>query len=207
MTPTTSTSPKTEKEKMLAGELYKAFDPELVAERQRAKDLCFQFNATPPTDKTKRDEIIKDLLNLDDAWIESTFNVDYGIHCRIGKKFYANHNCTILDCNKVVIGDRCMLGPGVCISAATHPLDPERRGAGDEYTAPITIGNDCWLGANSTICPGVRLGCGVVVGAGAVVTKSFGDNVVIGGVPAKILKSIPPSTDEGQSKYQRKMSK
>ena len=185
---------KTEKEKMLAGELYQAFDPELVAERQRAKSLCFQLNSTPPTDKKRRDEIVKELLGVDDAWIESTFYVDYGIHCHIGKGFYANHNCTILDCNKVTIGDRCLLAPHVCISAATHPIDAKRRGAGEEFTAPVTIGDDCWLGANSTICPGVTIGNGVVVAAGAVVTKSFGDNVVIGGVPAKILKHI--SKDE-----------
>lgn len=188
---------------MLAGELYQAFDPELVAERQKAKSLCFRLNATPPDEKEKRDAIVKDLLGLQDhddddqsAWIESPFWVDYGIHCRIGKNFYANHGCTILDCNLVTIGDRCLLAPGVCISAATHPLEAERRAAGEEYTAPITLGNDCWLGANSTICPGVTLGNGVVVGAGAVVTKSFGDNVVLGGVPARVLKTIPTSTQE-----------
>ncbi len=109
---------------------------------------------------------------------------------KVGKGFYANHGCTILDCNLVNIGDNCLLAPHVVISAATHPLEAEARAAGVETTAPITLGNNCWLGANSTIIPGVTLGDGVVVGAGAVVTKSFPSNVVVAGVPAKIIRYV-----------------
>jgi len=100
-----------------------------------------------------------------------------------------------LDCNTITIGKNCMMAPHVCISAATHPLEVERRARGEEFTAPIVIGDNVWIGANATICPGVILGNGVVVGAGAVVTKSFPDNVVIGGVPARILKKVPGSED------------
>jgi maltose O-acetyltransferase len=188
---------KSEKEKMLAGELYDAFDPQLVKERQRAKELCFQYNnKSPVTQKDERTRIIKELLGKedDDVWIESPFYVDYGIYLHLGRNFYANHGCTILDCNDVTIGDNCLLAPHVCISAATHPLEAERRAAGEECTAPIVIGDNVWIGANATICPGVTLGNGVVVGAGAVVTKSFPDNVVVGGVPAKILKNVPESS-------------
>ncbi|KAL3920999.1 MAG: hypothetical protein SGARI_006794 [Bacillariaceae sp.] len=184
---------RTEEEKMLAGDLYDAFVPKLLAQRQAAKELCFQFNSkSPVSQQDERKQILQQLLRVEDAWVESPFNVDYGIHLHLGKNFYANHGCTILDCNSIKIGDNCLLAPHVCISAATHPLEAEKRARGEEFTAPITIGDNVWMGANATICPGVTLGNGVVVGAGAVVTKSFPDNVVVGGVPARILKKIPP---------------
>jgi maltose O-acetyltransferase len=172
---------KSEKEKMLAGAFYDAFDQELLQERQRAKGLCFQLNQTSPLDTVERKRIVKDLLRVDDAWVESPFYVDYGLHLQVGSNFYANHGCTILDCNIVKIGDNCLLAPHVCISAATHPTDPALRAQGAELTAPITIGDNVWIGANATICPGVTLGHNVVVpvGAGAVVTKDFPDNVVV----------------------------
>lgn len=190
---------KTEKEKMLAGEFYDAFDPVLLQERQHAKELCFQFNQISPLEKEKRKEIIQKLIFRNErneaigetAWIESPFHVDYGLHLEVGENFYANHGCTILDCNKIRIGKGCLLAPHVCISAATHPIDPTLRAAGAELTAPITIGDNVWIGANATICPGVTLGNNVVVGAGAAVTKDFPDNVVIGGVPARVLKHVP----------------
>jgi maltose O-acetyltransferase len=194
---TNDVAARSEKEKMLAGELYDAFDAELLAERQAAKELCFQYNQkSPVSQRDERRQIIKDLLRVDDAWIESPFHVDYGLHLHLGRNFYANHGCTILDCNTVTIGENCLLAPHVCISAATHPLEVHRRAAGEEFTAPVVIGDNVWIGANATICPGVTLGNGVVVGAGAVVTKSFPDNVVIGGVPARILRHIPPSVDD-----------
>lgn len=152
--PIKATPIKSEKEKMLAGELYDAFDPELLAERQRAKRLCFSLNMTSPDDKDKRDTLVQELLGRNDAWIESPFHVDYGIHITIGKGFYCNHGVVILDCNTISIGDNCLIAPNVCISAATHPLEAEKRAAGEEFTAPIVIGDNVWLGANCTICPG-----------------------------------------------------
>jgi maltose O-acetyltransferase len=132
--------------------------------------------------------------NVDNAWVESPFYVDYGYNLKVGKNFYANHGCTILDCNLIQIGDNCLLAPHVCISAATHPLQAKLRAAGAILTAPITLGNNVWIGANATICRGVTLGDNVVVGAGAVVTKNFPDNVVIAGVPAKVIKEIDNSS-------------
>jgi maltose O-acetyltransferase len=119
--------------------------------------------------------------------------VDYGYNLKVGKNFYANHGCTILDCNLVSIGDNCLLAPHVCISAATHPIQAQLRSSGQELTAPISIGDDVWIGANVTICPGVTIGDRVVVGAGAVVTKDFPCDVVIAGVPAKITRKIDQS--------------
>lgn len=192
-----SSCSRTEKEKMMAGELYDAFDPVLLAERNRAKHLCFQLNQTSPLDVEKRKSITKDILGgCDDALIESPFHCDYGYNLHVGKNFYANHGCTILDCNRIKIGDNCMLAPHVVISAATHPLQAHRRAAGDELTSPITIGDNVWVGANVTIIPNVTLGNGVVVGAGAVVTKSFPDNVVVAGVPAKIIRYINENDDD-----------
>jgi maltose O-acetyltransferase len=204
---TQSPSALSEKDKMLRGEFYQAFDEELLQERQRAKELCFRFNQLSPLDKESRQALLLELLSPPftssishpspkNAWVESPFHVDYGYLLQVGDNFYANHGCTILDCNYVRIGKNCLLAPHVCISAATHPVDPTLRANGAEFTAPITIGDNAWIGANATICPGVTLGNNVVVGAGAVVTKDFPDNVVIGGVPAKIIKEIPPPTSE-----------
>ena len=180
----------TEKEKMLRGELYRAFEPSLTQERQKVKQICFDLNQTPPSQQEQRIELIFQLLGRRDVWVESPFNVDYGYNVRVGENFYANHGCTILDANLVTIGKNCLLAPHVCISAATHPLNPQVRADGLELALPITIGDNCWIGANATICPGVTLGNGVVVGAGAVVTKDMPDNVVCGGVPARILRRV-----------------
>ena len=192
---------------MLAGELYNAFDKELLRERNHAKQLCFELNQTSPMETDQRRAIVQRLINTPTTtsgdeqtsttcWIESPFHCDYGYNLTVGQNFYANHGCTILDCNRVTIGDNCLLAPHVCLSAATHPVQAGPRARGDEYTAPITIGHNCWVGANATICPGVTIGHNVVVGAGAVVTKSFPDNVVVGGVPARILRHIDNNDDD-----------
>lgn len=187
-------STKSEKEKMMAGELYQAFDTELLADRNRIKQVCFQLNQT--CDPEKRQEYTQQLLRTQDALVESPFYVDYGYNLHVGANFYANHGCTILDCNKITIGDNCLLAPHVVISAASHPLNAKLRASGAEWTAPITIGDNCWMGANVNINPGVTLGNNVVVGAGAVVTKSFPqDNVVLAGVPAKITRIIDNDDD------------
>jgi maltose O-acetyltransferase len=189
---------KSEKEKMMAGELYDAFDPQLLAERNRAKDLCFQLNQTSTLNTEKRRELTRQLFSVNDPHVESPFHCDYGYNIQVGKNFYANHGCIILDCNLVEIGDNCLLAPNVVISAATHPLEGGKRAAGLEYTAPIRIGDNVWIGANATINPGITLGNGVVVGAGAVVTKSFPDNVVVAGVPAKIIRYIQQVPEQGE---------
>jgi maltose O-acetyltransferase len=193
---------RSEKEKMMAGELYDAFDPVLLAERNRAKYLCFQLNQTSPLDVEKRKSITKAILGRDDALVESPFHCDYGYNLVVGQGFYANHGCTILDCNCITIGDNCLLAPHVVISAATHPLQAHRRAAGEELTAPITIGDNVWIGANVTIIPNVTIGNGVVIGAGAVVTKSFPDNVVIAGVPAKIIRYINEKEHDDRGKVE-----
>lgn len=132
------------------------------------------------------------------SFFEPPLYVDYGFNISVGRNFYCNFNCVLLDCSIIKIGNDVMLGPGVNILTASHPLDGYSRcHLGKELTAPVFIGDECWLGANAIICPGVTLGKGVVVAAGAVVTKNFKDNVLVAGVPAKVIKEIKePLTDE-----------
>jgi len=187
----------TEKQKMISGLPYQAWDEQLTADRNDAKKLCFQLNQTCPTDKQTRQTLINDLLGkVSDAHIESPFYCDYGYNLKVGKGFYVNHGCTLLDGAPITIGDNCLLAPGVVISTAGHPLDPIKRAAGDEFAKAICIGNDVWFGANVTVCPGVTIGDNVVVGAGSVVVHDLPDNSVCVGAPAKAIRSI--TLNEGQ---------
>lgn len=177
----------TEKEKMLSSELYNAGDPELVVARARAKKLCKIYN------EDEEPAVLRELLGQcpSEITIEPHFKCDYGSNIFLGDNFYANFDLTILDVCKVVIGKNCLIGPKVGIYSATHPLELGLRREGAEFGRPISIGDDCWIGGHSVINPGVTLGKNVVVASGSVVTKSFGDHVLIGGVPAKILKEFP----------------
>ncbi|MBY7676481.1 Acetyltransferase (isoleucine patch superfamily) protein [Vibrio mimicus] len=181
-----------EREKMLSGEYYDPSDAELVKLRLEARLLTEKLNQTSVSCLEKRVEIIKSLLGStgNSIHIESTFNCDYGLNIHVGENFYANFGCVILDVAEVRIGDNCFIAPQVGIYTATHPIDPIQRNSGLEFGKPIRIGNNCWIGGHATINPGVTLGDNVVVASGAVVTKSFGSNVVIGGNPARVLKEI-----------------
>ena len=181
----------TDKERMLAGLVHRAFSPKLLQERQATKHWCWRYNnLTSPLEVEKRKQLIHEMFGVDDAWIESPFQVDYGSHIKLGKGFYANHGCTILDNNRITIGDNVFLGPHVVISAASHPLSVVERRQGDEVSGPIVIGNDVWVGANATILRNVFIGNNVIIGAGAVVTKNVADNCVVGGVPAQVLRHL-----------------
>ncbi len=182
----------TEKEKMIAGELYFASDSQLLKERQNAQLLFQKFNALTELEKPLRNEILETLIGQlgNNLIIEPPFFCDYGYNINIGENVYINYNCCILDGTFVTIGDHCMFGPNVQIYTASHPLEHKARNSGQEFSKPITIGNNVWIGGNATICPGVTLGDNVVVGAGTVVTKDFPDDVLIGGNPAKIIKTI-----------------
>lgn len=183
---------KTEKEKMLAGEMYNPMDPELCDGRERARLLFQKINLIPDNRKPERDELLYELMGSagEGLWIEPPFYCDYGGNIHLGKNVFMNFDCCILDVCEVKMGDHTMLGPAVQIYTATHPLEAEARNSGRELGKPVTIGKNVWIGGNATICPGVTLGDNVVVGAGAVVTKSFPSNVFIGGNPAKVIKEI-----------------
>ncbi|WP_028390893.1 sugar O-acetyltransferase [Bacillus cihuensis] len=183
---------KTEKEKMLNGELYNAADTELIRERLDARRLTRLYNQTIETEASERTEILKELLGStgDHLIIEPNFKCDYGYNIHVGENFYANFDCVILDVCEVRIGDNCFIAPGVHIYTAAHPLNPHERIAGPEFGKAVTIGNNVWIGGRAIINPGIRVGNNVVIASGAVVTKDVPDNVVVGGNPAKIIKQI-----------------
>lgn len=181
---------RTEKEKMIAGELYFAPDSELTADRKYAREQMALINQE--TDEKVKEQLLKETFGTVSGriYIEPNVRFDYGYNISIGKNFYANYDCILLDVCPITIGDNCMLAPNVRLFTATHPLHPVKRNSGLELGAPIVIGNNVWIGGAATIVPGVRLGNNVVVGAGSVVTKSFPDNVVIAGNPARVIKTI-----------------
>lgn len=182
----------TEKEKMLAGEMYSPADEELRKEFKNARRLIRLFNETTEEEVEYRTKLLKELFGGtgENIYIEPSFKCDYGSNIYVGENFYANFDCIILDVCEVTIGDNCMLAPRVCIYTATHPIDPIERISGYEYGKPVNIGNNVWIGGNSVINPGVTIGNNVVVASGSVVTKDIPDNVVVGGNPAKIIKEI-----------------
>ncbi len=184
-------SSSTEKEKMLKGEYYNAFEENLLNDRKRAKKLCQQLNNIPDASPAERSQIIKALFQTDkEVWIESPFRCDYGYNIEVGENFYANFGCVILDCNLVKIGDNVKFGPNVQVYAATHPINPEERMSGKEMAYPITIGNNVWIGGSSIILPGVTIGNNSVIGAGSIVTKNIPENVVAVGNPCRVLRPI-----------------
>lgn len=183
---------KTEKEKMLAGEIYNPADPELVRDREEARRKVLVYNQTLETEVEKRIQILKDLLGStgENIYMEPNIRFDYGYNTYVGENFYANFDCTFLDVCEVRIGDNCMLGPNVHIYTATHPINPIERNSGKEYGKPVNIGNNVWIGGGSIINPGVTIGDNVVIASGSVVTKDVPANVIVGGNPAKIIKQI-----------------
>ena len=183
---------KTEKEKMISGEPYLANGKELFTERQNAKELVFDFNNSHPNELKLRVEMIKKLFGKTEKgfYIEPPFRCDYGYNIFIGKNFYSNYNCTILDCAAVTIGDNVMFAPNVSILTAGHPIHHEMRNTGLEYAFPITIGNNVWIGANVVVNPGVTIGNNTIIGSGSVVTKDIPDNVIAVGNPCKVMREI-----------------
>lgn len=187
---------KTEKEKMIAGELYFSEDPELVADRKHAREQMTIINQATNTEL--RSQLLKESFGsvAGKIYMEPQVAFDYGYNIHIGKNFYANYNNTWLDVAPITIGNNCMFGPNVQLYTATHPLNPVKRNSGLESAKPITIGDNVWLGGGVIVVPGITLGNNVVVGAGSVVTKSFPDDAVIAGNPAKIIKMTTTEDDD-----------
>ncbi|GGA78626.1 sugar O-acetyltransferase [Ornithinibacillus halotolerans] len=183
---------KTEKEKMIAGEMYDPADPELIKDRLEARRKVRIYNQTLENETEKRTELLKDLLGStgENIFMEPNIRFDYGYNTYVGENFYANFDCIILDVSEVRFGDNCMLGPGVQLYTATHPLNPIERNSGTEYAKPITIGHNVWIGGNAIINPGITVGDNVVIASGAVLTKDVPDNVVVGGNPARVIKEL-----------------
>lgn len=181
----------TEKEKMLKGLGYDASDAELTEDRKWARTLCYKFNHLQPGNREEGLAILKELFQTEEEpYMEPNFFCDYGYNIKIGKNFYANYNCTILDVNTVTIGDNVMFAPNVQVYTATHPVEAKLRVSGVEMGYPIVIGDNTWIGGGSVICPGVTIGKNVVIGAGSVVTKDIPDNVVAAGNPCRVIREL-----------------
>jgi maltose O-acetyltransferase len=182
---------KTEKQKMLAGELYLSEDAELTAESQRANRLLQMYNSTTAEQQQQRQQILQDLFGEigEKINIIPPFHCDYGGNIYAGNNLFINYGCVILDCNTVHIGENVLMAPYVQIYTAYHPTDPETRLTGRELAAPIKIGNNIWIGGSVIICPGVTIGDNTTIGAGSVVIKDIPANVVAAGNPCRIIRS------------------
>jgi maltose O-acetyltransferase len=180
-----------EKEKMLAGELYDPLDPELVQARNRARDLCQDLNATREHEQEVRRRILMNLFGRggDSVWMQPPFYCDYGSNILLGQRIFFNFNCVVLDVCQVKIGDFSQFGPAVQIYAATHPMSAELRRK-QEFGKPIEIGSDVWVGGGAVICPGVRIGSKSVIGAGSIVTRDVPNGVFAAGNPCRVIREI-----------------
>ena len=178
----------TELEKMRAGQPYRAGDRELVTMRKRAQRLMRDYNQTIYGDDLKRSKIMAELFGQPvSAVIRPPFYVDYGTEIRFGEGVFVNYGCVILDVARVTIGDRVQIGPYVQILTADHPRDAAERATGAEWGRPIAIGDDAWIGGGAILLPGVNIGAGAIVAAGAVVTRDVAPGSTVGGNPARPL--------------------
>jgi maltose O-acetyltransferase len=182
---------RTEREKMLAGELYDALDPDLVADRYRARDLCQKLNASSDADEDLRRVLCKQIFAKggDTVWMQPPFYCDYGSNIELGERVFFNFNCVVLDVCRVRIGDYTLFGPAVQIVTPMHPLDAALRRK-QEYGKPVEIGSDVWVGAGAFILPGVSIGSGTVIGAGSVVTCDVPAGVFAAGNPCRVIREI-----------------
>ena len=184
-----------------AGIAYIA-DKEVMEQQKRARKLTQELNTVDRSDFEKIEKIVKELLGKSEgAFINPPFYCDYGFNIEVGKNFYANYNCTILDVGKVTIGDNCMFAPNVAIYTAGHPIHPDSRNSMYEYGIQVSIGDNCWLGGNTIVCPGVKIGNNVVIGAGSVVTKDIPDWSIAAGNPCRVIRTIK---EEDRKYYYKK---
>jgi maltose O-acetyltransferase len=181
----------TEREKMLAGQLYDPLDPELVRARDRARDLCQELNATREAQQEERRRILRELFGAggDDVWMQPPFFCDYGSNILLGKKCFFNFNGVVLDVCQVRVGDHTLFGPAVQIYTATHPLNAELRRT-QEFGKPVMIGSDVWVGGGAIVCPGVTIGSRSVIGAGSVVTRDIPEGVFAAGNPCRVIREL-----------------
>jgi maltose O-acetyltransferase len=181
----------TEREKMLAGELYDPLDAELVAARIRARDLCRALNETRESEETERRRILQDLFGAggDSVWMQPPFHCDYGSNIHLGTRVFFNFNCVVLDVCEVRIGDGTLFGPGVQILTPLHPMDAVLRRE-REFGKAVQVGADVWVGGGAFILAGVRIGSRSVIGAGSVVTRDIPEAVFAAGNPARVIRSV-----------------
>ena len=183
---------KSEKEKMINGEIYQPFCEELEQDRFRAKELCLKYNSLHANQKEEKQKLLQEILGNagEDSIIEPNFFCDYGYNIEFDGFVYVNHNSVFLDCAKIKIGKNTFIGPNCGLYTAVHPTNAKERIEGKEWAEPITIGEGVWLGGNVVVLPGVKIGDRAVIGAGSVVTKDIPADVVAVGNPCKVIKNI-----------------
>ena len=181
----------TERQKMIAGELYDPMDPELVTGRDRARDLCQDLNATRESQADERRRILRELFGKggDTVWMQPPFFCDYGSNIELGERVFFNFNCVVLDVCPIRIGSYTLFGPAVQIYTPMHPMNAEQRRL-KEFGKPIEIGSDVWVGGGAIILPGVTIGSRTVIGAGSVVSRSIPDGVFAAGNPCRVIREI-----------------
>jgi maltose O-acetyltransferase len=191
---------RTEREKMLAGELYNALDPDLVSDRYRVRDLCQKLNGSSDADEDLRRTLCKHIFGKggDTVWMQPPFYCDYGYNIELGERVFFNFNCVVLDVCRVRIGDYTLFGPAVQILTPMHPPDAALRRR-EEYGKPIEIGSDVWVGAGALILPGVTIGSGTVIGAGSVVTRDIPAGAFAAGNPCRVIREITAGERESYS--------
>ncbi|MDQ3102909.1 MAG: sugar O-acetyltransferase [Actinomycetota bacterium] len=179
-----------ERERMLGGEPYDALDPELVAGRRAARALILELNAE--LDEARRMAMLAGIFGTfgEGTFVEAPIFFDYGANIEMGRDCFVNANVVILDPGLVRIGDRTQLATGVQVLTADHPREADRRAAGIELARPVTIDEDCWIGAGAIVCPGVEVGAGSVIGAGSVVTRDVPARVVAVGNPCRVIREL-----------------
>ena len=182
----------TEKEKLLAGQLYHPADETLASELLRAKELCYDYNHLRPSDTDSQQELLRRLLGQmgENCVITAPFWCDYGYNITVGKNFYANHNLVILDGAPVCFGNDVFIAPDCGFHTAGHPIDAAQRNAGLEYARPITVGDSVWIGAGVQVMPGVTIGSNVVIGGGSVVVHDIPSNCVAVGNPCRPVREL-----------------
>jgi maltose O-acetyltransferase len=181
----------TERQKMLAGELYDPLDPELIPARERARNLCRSLNATREGEQQERRRILRELFGEggETVWMQPPFYCDYGSNIYLGERVFFNFNCVVLDVCPVRIGDYSMFGPAVQIYTPMHPFDAALRRQ-QEFGKPVEIGSDVWVGGGAIILPGVRIGSRAVIGAGSVVTRDVPGGAFAAGNPCRVIREI-----------------
>lgn len=182
----------TEMEKALAGLEFVKGDKALRKRREYAEALCFRLNNTHPMDTEKRNEILRELIRdaKEGCFIKSPFLCEYGDYISLGRNFFANYNCKLIDGGKITFGDDVLVGPDCTFVTAEHPTDPQRRLEGRMMFKPITVGNNVWFGAGVLVCPGVTIGDNCVIGAGSVVVRDIPANCVAVGNPCRVIRSV-----------------
>ncbi len=185
---------RTQRERMLAGDLYTPNDPELNAARRRARHLLARFNGSQADAFAERHTLLEELFGSfgSGSLVNPTLKCDYGFNIFVGQNSFFNFDCILLDCNRIDIGDDVLFGPGVHVYTATHPLNAAERRSGQELAKPVKISSGVWLGGRAVVCPGVSIGENTVVGAGSVVVRDLPANVFAAGNPCQVIKTIDP---------------